>query len=500
MPKIDANNIDCPKDNSHQDGFKVLNATSTTIIRNNLNENNHSPKVFTADSVTVNTPAKDVLGSKFNNFTQKNLKQQNAAMPAESAVLIEVNKASNSSNGHLMMNGNGNGNGMTNGNLQSVSGGGGGGSKSLQPLSACYDRYPKPGSYGSIQVYPMNGINSEINNAKENVCTERVVPPQPPPKYRPKHIEHVDDEISRIEQDRLEEILKMCADFERQNQNVQSSPVVQNRIKTNGSLPREKKSPMSPDHMAGTANIFFPSSPGDLRQINPYHQPSSPQLSAKSNSGYENVQIASGRKIDILSSPSSHPQNGCNQNGYENVMATRKSPATFVPQSPRTRIKTCISPKRELTSTPIQRKTDYDLLVQSFEEKLRLEIQQLRDSRSCEKRLHPNEQKKEPPTPPAKPIVAKKPIINGQYSNLNRSTNAQEGIYGTLTTSRNKPALKVNIKKNLDENQIAQLKRQQVEALRNARDLRTQISELQRQEEEVLREVRWSFEKFSNMF
>lgn len=68
--------------------------------------------------------------------------------------------------------------------------------------------------------------------------------------------------------------------------------------------------------------------------------------------------------------------------------------------------------------------------------------------------------------------------------------NLQEGIYGTVATKQ-KPNnhLTVNIRKNLDEKQIAQLKKQQIDVLRKARDVKAQISELQRQEEEVLREV-----------
>lgn len=474
MPKSDRNNFDCHKDNDNTqiDGFIVINKAINSPTNSSGLKHIHSPKVFTADSTTVNTPAKDVLGPKYNNFT-RNLKPANA-MPAESAVLIEVNTPPNTGNGHLM-----NGNGAANGKQTLQSG-------KLQPVSACYDRYPKPGSYGSIQVYPMNGINLEINSTKENVYNE--LPTRHRPPIRSGSNGDRDDDISKMEHDRLEDILKMCADFERQNQNVQSSPIVQNRIKTNGSLPREKKSPMSPDRI-GAANVFFSSSPYDLN-----HPSSSPHSPAKSRSGYENVQIVSGRKVELSSSPSSQQSyNGNNgdhklANGYENVMTPRKSPATFVPQSPRTRIKTCISPKKELTSTPMQRKTDYDLLVQSFEEKLRWEIQQLRGTQNIERRLNQSDQQRKVEQLPQH-MNQSLQSNNGQHSSLNRAAKPSEGIYGTLTTNKNKTALKVNIKRNLDENQIAQLKRQQVEVLRNARELRTQISEFQQQEEEVLREV-----------
>lgn len=524
MPRIDVNGVDCRNDKNVTKSFiKSLNGileknqpsnyhlqSNATIVESSPKETKfHSPKVFAADSITVNAPAKDVLGPKFHNFA-RNLKQS-STMPAESTVLTKVNGTSNGSvNGHLMNGTNGISNGIT--------------LPKLQPLSACYDRYPKPGSYGSLQVFPMNGVNSEINNAKENICDD--VSQQ---RHRTKDERQNVDEITKMEQDRLEEILKMCADFERQNQNVTSSPIVQNRIKTNGSLPREKKSPLSPEHIGGSTNIFFPSSPAEFRANHSNQQqqkPSSPHTPHKTNTGYENVKLLSARKIE-MSSPStrfensttqrssdsngpSHLTNGNTSNGYENVMSPLKSPVGYVPQSPRTRIKTCISPKKELTSTPIQRKTDYDLLVQSFEEKLRLEIQQLRDNRHVDNRISQNNrqinQKPEPlqlqqqqhqqhhQSQQQSSAHVTLPSMH-QYVNVNRSVNLQEGIYGSLTNKhRNSNHLTVNIKKNLDDKQIAQLKKQQIDVLRKARELKAQISELQRQEEEVLREVTFQTE------
>lgn len=516
MPRIDVNGIDGRNDKiPSKSGFiKVLNGlldksprnsyqnfeiapdtsattTTTTITTTTTDGQYHSPKVFSADSITITVNAKDVLGSKFDNFS-RNL-MQTIAMPAESTVLTKINGTNgangtggHSANGHLVNGVNGNG-----------------GLPKLQPLSACYDRYPKPGSYGSLQVFPMNGINSEINNAKENFCDDRP---------------SIDDEITKVEQDRLDEILKMCADFERQNQNVQShSPIVQNRIKTNGSLPREKKSPLSPDLLGGTTNVFFPPSPGDFRSVNA-NQPSSPHTPHKTNTGYENVKLFAGRKADLSASSSRFAENksdllsplpltnGNSTNGYENMMSPIKSPVGYVPQSPRTRIKTCcMSPKKELTSTPIQRKTDYDLLVQSFEEKLRSEIQQLRDTNRCDNQIsqdmrQSNQKPEAAPTPPPKPqpppsqqaIQSQPQSSHHQYANVtaNRSANPQEGIYGSLTNRhKNNNHLTVNIKKNLDDKQIDQLKKQQVDVVRKARELKHQIAELQRQEEEVIRDV-----------
>lgn len=516
-------------------------AQNSSKIEYTTVNNFHSPKVFTSNSITVNTPAKDVLGSKFNNFAKNLTKPLNespnywqkqkstnlsattstktAQMPVETpaTVLTKVNN-STANNGHSSTNGNsyiGNGEVLPMQSLPTPI-------TKLQPTSACYDRYPKPGSYGSLQVYPMNGLNSVINNAnaKENLS----------PKAH-QHCIYMDrtpeEEISKVEQDRLEEILKMCADFERQNQNVQSSPIVQNRIKTNGSLPREKKSPISPDHMrVGNADVFFPS-----RQTNQSPlQPLSPQFEmTRNNNGYENFKISLGHTTELTpTSPSSrYYENSAAatkspntspyiNNGYENITNVRKSPVGYVPQSPRTRIKTFISPKKEPPTTPIQRKTDYELLVQSFEEKLRFEAQQLREQRGINNGIN---QLNGMPTPSAQPFKSKTVEQNQRQlqtqqqqhqhrqhssqseqiatalaqsinSNASRPSDAQKNIYGSLQTkNKNINNLTVNIKKSLDEKQIEQLKRQQVEVLKNTRELKTQISELQRQEEEVLREV-----------
>lgn len=505
------------------------NNNSNNLLHNNFNNkpseyastmnNYHSPKVFAADSITVNAPAKDVLGPKFNNFTKnltnlftkndKNLDgtRHNNDLHVPPTRSIETNVLTVKVN-------NATANCITNG-----SGGSNSSSVKLQPASACYDRYPKPGSYGSLQVFPMNGVNTEINTGvtKDTLAIEV--------QRQRAQIERMqEEEMSMAEQDRLEEILKMCADFERQNSSVQSSPIVQNRIKTNGSLPRDKKSSPYVDLAAQNhSNVFFPSSPSEIRHHN--SASSSSTTAATPSNGYENVKLTPGRRVELATSPSSRYENFSQQlslaspeadayqhlngagksttassNGYENVsIMARRSPVGYVPQSPRTRIKTCISPKKEMTSTPVQRKTEYDLLVQSFEEKLRMEIQHLRHQNgnghgkaSSLPPLHP------PPPLPSHPTSSSSTTSTMHAKQMNGG--APEGIYGQLTTVKNKNInnLTVNIKKNLDENQIAILKRQRIEVLKNVRDLKASIAELQRQEEEVLREVSSIFAIDSN--
>lgn len=375
-------------------------------------DNFHSPKVFTADSVTVNAPAKDVLGVKFNNFT-KNLTQM---------------FTKNDKNSNMQRNTNENNCVLTKVNNLSVNG------PKIQPSSACYDRYPKPGSYGSLQVFPMNGVNSEINNTNTDDSELQ--------RHRAQIERLKEQEMSMAEQERLEEILKMCADFEKQNQNIQSSPIVQNRIKTNGSLPRDKKSPFA-DHDGSQKTLFFPTTPNGQ---------------ATKSSGYENVKFGPNGRVELSKSPSGRYDNvNASQqspptNGYENVNVTKK----YVPQSPRTKIRTCVSPKKEPS-----KKTEYDMLVQSFEEKLRMEIQSLRENK---------------------------------HFDGGKTVNGQEPLYGTLEGTlekRNKNVnnLTLNIQREIDGKKLGELTQKRSNVLNIVRDLKTRISDLQTQEEEVLREV-----------
>lgn len=432
------------------------------------------PKGFAVEPVAVNASANDVLGTNHSQYyTRPPHKMYNASEPTAASF------------GHAA-----NGNGFHAAPIAR-----------LQPLSSSYDRYPKPGSYGVLQVYPMNGINSEINMAKEHERSTNVQLPR-----------RTSDELTPTEQDRLDEILRMCADFERQNQSVQSSPIVQNRIKTNGSLPREKKSPLSPnDALIGSPNVFFPSSPSiDGRKPLAGQSPAHPAAHANGHHGYENMRSPAGRQLDQARAdePSRHggaaymANGGQSMNGYDNCSPVKRSPVGYVPQSPRTRIKTCISPKRDVTSQPLhhQRKAEYELLVQSFEDKLRLEIQQLRDIRSdeCEQSHRTNYRVHTPSR-----LAEQQPRLNGSANGdvcervaANQSTSSiggSESIYGSLTPKSR--ATKASgddrslIQRSLDEKQVAQLRKQHVEVLRKTRELKSQISELQRQEEEVLREV-----------
>lgn len=319
-----------------------------------------------------------------------------------------------------------------------------------------------------------------------------------------------DDVNSESTQTRLDEIMRMCADFERHNHPVQSPPFVQNRIKTNGSLPREKKSPFNDfPGSSNHTNVFFPPSPNDFHNRNTTQQPAH-------NTGYENVKIIRPGQVDITNSSTSP---ACYENvtqkinltlatekiesqlttnghsssskGYENVFVTRKSPVGYVPQSPRTKIKTCISPKKNISPSLVQRKTEYESMVKSFEEKLRLEIQQTRENRVSDEAGNENvNQHWEMHLNCSTPVQSKQ-VQQQSVNELNGSMDFHEKIPSISDSkSKNINNLTINIKKNLDEKQIYQLKRQRLDVLQTIRSLKAQISELQRQEDEILRGVR----------
>lgn len=320
-----------------------------------------------------------------------------------------------------------------------------------------YDRYPKRG--GGLQVFPMNGLNEQMNNNNSSQNGNEGYANNSLEVQRQRaHVERLrEQEVSRAEQDRLEEILQLCAEYERQNSsssNMTASPIVQNRIKTNGSLPRDKKSPFGSEMNSPMYNdskngqVFFPSDHQNQSQSH-YHQetPSkTPKKSSGGNTGYENVSLVSSmRRMEVSSR-------------YENVSDvvgdTHEYPLTpqkkYVPQSPRTKIRTnCqASPKPVQKSVEQERKTEYDLLMKSFEDRQVMEDQQRNKYSEAEKR-----------------IIANVRLGGGQ---------------STSPPSNGEKA---------DGKSLSTLKKSRNEVLRRVRELKTQIADLQRQEDEVLREV-----------
>lgn len=432
-------------DNAFHKNASILETVRKAEFPTNIN-NFHSPKVFPADAITVNTPAKDVLGPKFYNFT-KNLTHMfgnNTVVPViannhitQSSDLKEAMTNPSSNFGLTKVN-------NTSSNTLPLA------NNKIQQFSACYDRYPKPGSYGHLQVFPMNTVNSEINtNASAPEHPIKVSPQIPKPSItelqrQRAHIERIQEqEVSKMEHERLDEILKMCADFELQNQDGQcstslASPVVQNRIKTNGSLPREQKNHNSVCNSSDKgSDCFVSNAKYDAR------------LQTKSKSGYENVKITAGNLVELLDSPS----------GHQNITPTKK--IGYVPQSPRNRIKTCASPKKDLPTKNVE----YDLLVQSFEEKLLMEIQLIKENKQLNNGIG---------------VDLQNGSATGLSSHVLDSTKIGQ-IHGNN--------LKLFLKNDIDIKRCEKLRTERKTMLEEIREIKARSSEIRRQEEEVIHEV-----------
>ncbi|XP_063229378.1 pleckstrin homology-like domain family B member 1 [Bacillus rossius redtenbacheri] len=141
-----------------------------------------------------------------------------------------------------------------------------------------------------------------------------------------------EQEVQKQERARLEEILAMCAEYERQNKPPVTPNVHQNRIKTNGSLPRDKRLP-SPGVTAADGDespeVFtFDTSSAAIFPRMPMLDSSAQSVSLSSGPGPSNT------STPVSSRTASGPAVG--RSPYENVVLVH-------PQSPRTRIKTIAS-------------------------------------------------------------------------------------------------------------------------------------------------------------
>ncbi|XP_075166215.1 uncharacterized protein LOC142238424 [Haematobia irritans] len=344
------------------------------------------PKVFTADLVTVNLPAEDVLGQKYTRFaknmmaeSQRNEKNINNAKRNISQQAKSNNNIYDNVPMHTEKKNN---------------------SDSQRQALNAYDRYPK---LGNLQIFPMNSINNEMNTT-----TSPGGQSSTPLSVYNRLDDRRDDEyneISNDERNHLDDMLKICTEYtDRQNHNhnpsggngggnITSSPIVQNRIITNGSLPRERKSPFQHDSQKssfdGSFNNVSASAMGNDNM----------DVSYSGSSGYENVRVLGPKRIEI-NGQQQHQHSHAGGENYENVVVGK-----YVPQSPRTKIRTtCMSPKKEQSFSGIfsqkaepqaqckninnSRQIEYDELLKTFGEKLQVEMQAIEES----SRYKPNNQ------------------------------------------------------------------------------------------------------------
>ncbi|KAI8130735.1 hypothetical protein FF38_12768 [Lucilia cuprina] len=333
------------------------------------------PKVFTADLVTVNMPAKDVLGQKYTKFAKNLAEHHRNEKNLNNAWHNNQNQMNNSrNNGNIYDNvpalkvNNQEPNSRNAEYLTKLKHA----NETHRQAVNAYDRYPK---LGNMQIFPMTTVNNEINIQTSN-------------KLQINSPEH-NGNITLDEKEHLDDMLKICSEYtDRQNQNssncgsMSSSPIVQNRIKTNGSLPRDKKSPFQ--HDLSSSSLMQQSFEGSFNNLSINNS----ELSGNNSysTGYENVRIVGQNRVELNGQLVGSPKSG-----YENVVIGK-----YIPQSPRTKIRTnCMSPKKEqsfgsifssqkpepqtLNNSKSTKQQEYDDLLKTFGEKLQQEMQNIEE-------------------------------------------------------------------------------------------------------------------------
>ncbi|KAL3276180.1 hypothetical protein HHI36_020898 [Cryptolaemus montrouzieri] len=341
-----------------------------------------SPKVFASNAVTVNTPARDVLGksppdlhnlaknlpqsalnySDLNHNEKQKVKGGDRPLFGKKSpqyVNVSLNDAKNINNRVVIYE-----NGIKQQNinldenelLSKTSSG----SKNINvhrviTPSPGYNRNPGPynrsvtpspvtknvnaihrrsGSLDQLTNGSIYDNSEDLNERKKEAEIKRNQAQQDRIK---------EQELEKAEQARLEEILNMCAEYEKQSQNEKNKPVTPNRIKTNGSLPRDKRQQISQSPFGTSPYSTPPSSPGvfDFSKTSPpsYENtpPNFPLPRNKITSNYENIdftppEVTNDRRNEI--------------NSYENVQL-QSTPTGHYPNSPRTRIKTFLTASKD---------------------------------------------------------------------------------------------------------------------------------------------------------
>ncbi|XP_063585475.1 pleckstrin homology-like domain family B member 1 [Penaeus indicus] len=297
-----------------------------------------------------------------------------------------------------------------------------------------------------------------------------------------------EQEAAAAERARLEEILTLCAEYERQQggQGSAASPrppahsphyaLTQNRIKTNGSLPRDKRLPSSPT--AHSATLTSASSPtpvatpvggasfkgpatseDELNAIFSFEQtePASPGLCTSSLTWSGNLPTyAPFPNSAPLQVPPHTPSPSSPKSPYENVSPSH---LTYpMPQSPRTRIKTIVGKERSERIERIERKDNYEIIenrmaVSDYQVSDGKKVKSpriLRESAKNKENLSPYTQSDSssslevaaPPKPPRSPriersVLSDSPTVNKMNSDVNSVSSPQVSSNGegTMSTS-----------------------------------------------------------------
>ncbi|CAH1099061.1 unnamed protein product [Psylliodes chrysocephalus] len=510
-----------------------------------------SPKVFPSNVVTVNTPVKDVIGRAPPDLTSftKNLPQsslnyaelnyneklqgKNTNQPTFSKkihqsqyVNVTVNETKNINNRVIIFE---NGCVPKNPNVNYENG--------------CIPKNPNVN-------FDHNELNNKTSSANKNINVSRVVTPSPnfnrnPAFYRsvtpspvtssPK-VNHrrsgslgeltdgnydcyedlerrkydaeikrnqaqqdriKEQEIEKAEQQRLEEILNMCAEYEKQ-QCEKNKPITPNRIKTNGSLPRDKRGQFSPPSPSYSSTP--PPSPLDI-----LHN----ELLKQSNQhNYENVNITSSPPNGVLYEQhidlkSQEPEfrNVERKSPYENVYIQHNPPGPY-PPSPRTRIKTFVTSNKDNTTKETTELIENKFAILEAEQILLREAEQILKQNlhnSMEfppdhdifdvtgtkatptKFVFPDENNVEIVKIPSPEQNSK---IHNEFNYTNNTTVNNVSCNGTDRSYDEQ-----HEEEKIDKSRLEQLKKEKKEILAVISRIKRQMAEIEIQEEELQRET-----------
>ncbi|XP_018325901.1 uncharacterized protein LOC108737526 [Agrilus planipennis] len=425
-----------------------------------------SPKVFSSNLITVNTPAKDVLGkappdlqdfaknlpqsalnysdSCFNDDKQKNKTPDRQFFGRKSPhqyVNVAINE-SKTINNRVVLFENGkkevNTNKLVNWN------------QNVEKLSNTNNLYQDSNISGNYRNLPSQKFSPEMrNNNTLSTVRHRSITPSPSSNNNLKKQLHrrsgslgelfenngnifcvsgsLDDiaqrnndaemkrnkaqidrireqEIERAEQARLEEILTMCAEYEKQVQWERNNKIsTPNRIKTNGSLPRDKRQCLTtPNNSYGVPSptsspLSLSSSKSNDSKVFSFDGSEPNSFSSSGNHlspnyFYENVTNSTPNRRLHYENVEIIRDNRAKDCGsmYENVYVTQQNNIQTYPQSPRTRIKTipCITSKEcspkdhnmdlienKFPSPERERQKETDKLLENIEDSVKVSPQ-----------------------------------------------------------------------------------------------------------------------------
>ncbi|KAK9306528.1 hypothetical protein QLX08_002826 [Tetragonisca angustula] len=227
--------------------------TYKPYYRDNNNENSQNPHGQTISKNNVNQGG-DLMSRSFTCQRSNDLDDLTTTRDYDMSQSLIVTKTTTTEYLQLEKFGsnpnicNGNGN-FCGGNLRNVAGAQGFGSnpnvKRIQPPSPAFNRNPKYNEpkrgFGRVKSpTPSIGSGCSLEELRERQIEAENKRREAENKRKQAQEERLrEQEIERQEKMRLEEILAMCAEYERQS--TIEKPRQPNRIKTNGSLPRDKR-------------------------------------------------------------------------------------------------------------------------------------------------------------------------------------------------------------------------------------------------------------------